>query len=241
MRRPQARGGGRGSFRVLLLLPLLLVPLLLLPSAALIVPVAGALSPVALFPGSTGAAGASGRYHDGPPARVTGGFGEDSCAACHFEWEENTGTGELRLIGLPDELIPGARVPLTVELVHAGMARAGFQMAIRWADSGAQAGELRPDPDDAHRVARLEAREIQFVHHRVDGTALVVPDTARWRVEWVVPAPPPGATPLGLTLNLSTVAADGDESQMGDHVYTVERSGLVLRRGDAGHSPAGRQ
>jgi len=166
-------------------------------------------------------------FHDGPPARVTGGFSEDSCAACHREWEANEGPGGLRLIGLPDEIIPGSRIPLTVELVHGGMARSGFQMAVRWAESGEQAGVLVPAPSEADRVAQVESRMIHFVQHKALGTDVVAPDTARWNVEWVVPSASPERPISSWTIHIAAVAADGDESQMGDYPYTLERSGSV--------------
>ena len=52
----------------------------------------------------------------------------------------------------PRRLRPGERYTLTVTLTRAGMKRAGFQLAARFKDSGAQAGTLAPGPGDAERV-----------------------------------------------------------------------------------------
>lgn len=46
---------------------------------------------------------------------------------------------------------------------------------------------------------------------------LVAPHSGRWTVRWTAPD-----SGRDLVVNVSAVAADGDDSQLGDHVYTLE-------------------
>ena len=55
-------------------------------------------------------------FRDGPPARVTGGFGEDSCLACHSGKALNEAGGRLTLSGFPEMYVPGARYELELRL-----------------------------------------------------------------------------------------------------------------------------
>jgi hypothetical protein len=173
---------------------------------------ASAALALALFPASTLLAL---HFRDGPPARVTGGFGEDSCAACHAGAAPNDAAGKLALEGLPDRLEPGATYPLEVTLSYPGMAVGGFQLAFRNGDRS-QAGRIAIPAAEESRVAILEERGVQFAQHKLaaepaDG------DTLRWALTWTAPDAP-GA----VTAHVSAVAGDGDESQAGDYVFTLE-------------------
>ncbi len=155
-------------------------------------------------------------FPDGAPARVTGGFGEDSCLACHWEGQENDGVGRLVLSGVPETWEPGAGYTLEVELRRPGMAVAGFQLASRFTADTAQAGTFRIPGSEEGRIAVLTERSVEFVQHTEAGSALGGEEPARWTIHWV--APDTGGV---VSFHLSSVAGDGDRSQMGDFVYTT--------------------
>jgi hypothetical protein len=73
------------------------------------------------------------------------------------------------------------------------MKRAGFQLATRFKDTGAQAGTLAPGPGEGERV------------------------TAQPTIEWI--APDGRGRPV--IVHVSANAADGSESADGDFVYTA--------------------
>jgi hypothetical protein len=158
-------------------------------------------------------------YMDGPPPGFSGGFGEQSCHACHFAEDPNQPPGTLLLSGIPGRYTPGESYPLTVTLARPGMALGGFQLTSRFEESGSQAGELLLEDGDAERIAVTTDGEVQYAHHRRAGAALVAPDTARWTVLWQAP-PAAGAVRFDAAAN----AADGDDSIYGDHVYTAAKS-----------------
>ena len=154
-------------------------------------------------------------FRDGPPARVTGGFGEDSCVACHFGNAPNDGVGKLTLDGLPERYEPGATYALEVALTRPGMKAAGFQLAVRNADDKSQAGHLAVADEECLRI--LEERGVQFVQHRLAEAPAAGADTVRWKLSWTAPE-----TSRRVTTHVAAVAGDGDESQAGDFVYTLE-------------------
>lgn len=156
-------------------------------------------------------------FRDGPPARVTGGFGEDSCLACHFGNELNESRGQLMLGGLPGIYEPGATYELELALARPGMAVAGFQLAIRHDPDGTQAGALAVPEAEQSRTGLLAERGQQFAQHRLAHSSPGPDGTLRWKLTWI--APETGGRVL---LHAAAVAGDGDESQTGDYVYTLE-------------------
>lgn len=178
----------------------------------------GAVELVATAPASS--AGLNGHpvfaFEDGPPPRVTGGFGEDSCVACHWD-DENDGVGELVLSGLPEAFEPGATYRVQLTLTRTDMPVAGFQMAIRHAADASQAGSFAVPDGEGDRVAVVTDQEVEFVQHRLEGTRLDTPGEARWTVDWQAPE-----SDGAVLVHVSALAADGDRSQLGDFVYTLE-------------------
>jgi hypothetical protein len=156
-------------------------------------------------------------FPDAPPAQTTGGFGEDSCYACHFGGERNDAEGELVLRGWPERFEPGARYQLELSLERPGMAAAGFQLAVRTIDDAEQAGEIEILDEVAERVAIATAGDVLFVHQTQAGAAPDDSARTRWTVTWIAPA---RAEPI--VVHVAAVAGDGDASQIGDHVYTLE-------------------
>ena len=127
-------------------------------------------------------------FRDGPPARVTGGFGEDSCLACHSGKALNEAGGRLTLSGFPEMYVPGAMYELELEMSRPPkLASAGFQLAIRFAGDKTQAGTIRLAADDEPRMGLLDERGIQFAHHRLAEVTPPDADSVRWKLSWNAP------------------------------------------------------
>lgn len=161
---------------------------------------------------------ASHAYAEGAPPGFSGGFEEQSCHACHFEAEPNTGPGRVTIDGAPATFEAGARYTLTITLTRAGMKRAGFQLAARFKDTGAQAGTLGPGADDTDRVSVETSSGIQYAGQTAAGSSPAADGEARWTVEWT--APDRGGTVI---FHVAANAANGNESADGDFVYTAAR------------------
>jgi hypothetical protein len=154
---------------------------------------------------------------DGPIPGFSGGFGESSCAACHFDGELDEAPGKLVLSGVPDRYEPGAAYPLTLTLTRPGMVVGGFQLTTRFEAGGGQAGSVAAAHDDG-RIAVTTDRGIGYAHHLRAGTSLASPDTARWTLVWT--APLASAAPGVVLVHVAANAGDGDDSQLGDRIYT---------------------
>jgi hypothetical protein len=156
-------------------------------------------------------------FRDGPPARVSGGFGEDDCSVCHVSDALNEPAGRLTLTGLPEQVIAGRAYALTLQLSRPGLITAGFQLAIRVADESAQAGRLEAAGPNPRRVVVFESRGIQFAQHTAPEIPPGVEGVVRWPLTWTAPA-----EPGRIAVHAAAVAGDGDESELGDYVYTLE-------------------
>ncbi len=162
-------------------------------------------------------------YADRPPAAHTGGFGEPTCHACHFDQPLDDPAGTLALEGVPSDYTSEESYRLTLLLTRAEMARGGFQLAARFADgerAGQQAGTLRALDE---RVQVTEEGGILYAHQTRMGTSLDAADTGRWTLEWTPPEKGSGAVVFHLVAN----AANGDDSEFGDFIYTHSTRALT--------------
>lgn len=149
-------------------------------------------------------------YRDGPPPGFSGGFGEDTCFACHFSGEVNDGVGMVTMEGVPATYEPGRAYPLVVRLTRVEMNVGGFQLAVRMADGGEQAGEVRPAGPG---VTVVTDRDVQYAYQTLEGST-AADGVAEWSLEWIAPAGP-GPVRFDLAAN----AANGDDTAEGDAVY----------------------
>jgi hypothetical protein len=179
-------------------------------------PVAGRLAALSLAASLALAATFEGRAtREAPPPGHTGGFGEPTCQDCHFQAEVNQGSGTVELLGLPDAYVSDATYDVTVVLTQAGLAAGGFQTTARFQE-GSQAGELVAPPAEHGRAGVTAEGDIRYAHHLYGGTYAGDGDTMRWQLQWIAPG-------CGLTVvfHVAANAADGDDSPLGDFVYTT--------------------
>ena len=154
-------------------------------------------------------------YADGAAPGFTGGFGEQSCDACHFEGALNTKPGQLTLTGIPERYVGGQAYPLTITLTRPDMKMAGFQLSARMENGGSQAGTLAPGTGEDTRI-KIEKGAVQYVNQRLEGTALSEPGTAKWTVVWAAPK-----DTGNVVFHAAGNAANKDDATRGDYVYTV--------------------
>lgn len=157
------------------------------------------------------------RYLDGAPPGFTGGFGESSCHACHFSEQQNDGAGEIRLTGLPDVYLSGGQYPVTLTLKRADLVLAGFQVAVRYEETGEPAGELVAGAEEAKRVGGATASGVRYLYQTELGARTDTPGTIAWTFIWTAPE-----GKERVVFNVAANAADGDGTADGDFVYTLE-------------------
>nr|MBO2490526.1 hypothetical protein [Rhodothermus marinus] len=167
-------------------------------------------------------AGWLGRYVDHPPLAHTGGFGEPTCQRCHFEYPLNEPGGRLTIQGLPDTCRTDTSYTLQLTLQHPEMLRAGFELAVRFADSGRQAGRLQPLDD---RVWLDTLRGVWYAFHSPAGTELTASGKAVWTLRWIPPD-----TIGRVVLHAVANAANDDASEFGDRIYQESADCLLHPR-----------
>ena len=154
-------------------------------------------------------------YRDGPPLGFSGGFGEDHCQACHNSEKLNANPGSVTL-SVPERYSPGKAYSVTVTLKRPGMKIGGFVLTARFENDSAQAGTLSPGDDQQGRVKIANDRGVQYAYHSRPGTELTSPDLVRWTVQWTAPT-----GTRSVLFNAAANAANGDDTQSGDFVYTA--------------------
>lgn len=163
-------------------------------------------------------------HRTGPPPAHTGGFGEPTCHACHWDNEPGGGGGRIDIRGFPEIWAAGATYPIDVVLHQRALGRGGFQLTVRHADGpreGRDAGTVLV----REGVASLISSEagVTYAQHIEAGTVPLWTDSTLWRVAWI--APREGDV---IVLNIAVNAANDDDSPFGDFVHSATASSRRL-------------
>ncbi|MEX2572937.1 MAG: choice-of-anchor V domain-containing protein [Balneolaceae bacterium] len=152
---------------------------------------------------------------DGP---YTGGYGEQTCHTCHFDYDLNKKAGSLEVEGLGETYSPGEQIRISVTVQREHLGKAGFQLTARFAD-GSQAGHF---DTPGERLAFTPATDdnIDYLQHSEAGTEPVSGNLARWTFKWTAPDTGAGS----IIFNIAANAANGDQSEFGDWIYVKEIS-----------------
>jgi len=157
-------------------------------------------------------------YSSGPLPQLTGGFNEQTCVRCHSSFSLNEGRlrgGDLHLAGVPKAFSAGETYLISVIMAHPGQSRWGFELSVRHASTGVQAGQIVP-ADDMTQVK--EAGGIQYVEHTSAGTRKGVADgPVEFRFKWIAPDPKDGSVFFNAVGN----AANSSGDPAGDYIYTA--------------------
>lgn len=149
-------------------------------------------------------------YPEHLPGGFTGGFGEETCHTCHFDYPMNPRDGSLAIKGLPEQYMPNRKYAIVVSVSRKNLGQAGFQLSSRFEDGG-QAGSLKPDSD---RIAFTKAsNDIEYLQHSLSGSKVNNQPFAEWNITWI--APDSGK----VIINIAANAANGDASAFGDYIY----------------------
>ena len=149
----------------------------------------------------------------GPLPAHTGGFGEPTCHACHFDYPLNEPGGvAIHLDSLPEVFEPQHEYRLRLRVQHAELKRGGFQLSARFED-GSPAGSFVIPDTALLRVQR--GKSVEYLSHTMKGTDELVGDTATWNFRWTAPA-----NNRRVVFNVAVNVADKDASQFGDRIFT---------------------
>jgi hypothetical protein len=147
----------------------------------------------------------------------TGGFGEQTCHSCHFDYDLNWNEGKLIVEGIPGKLSRGETYQIKVIVRREKLGKAGFQLTARF-KNGVQAGSFLIS--DNQRVIRTEKvpDSLQYIQHSVNGTEPQSKRESYWVIQWIAPE----VITDSVVVNISANAANGDQSEFGDWIYNRE-------------------
>ena len=161
---------------------------------------------------AAGVTAARASFRARPPLAHTGGFGEPTCAECHFDGPSRSPEALSLGWNTPEDFRPGGVYRLEVAIQDTTARVGGFQLAVRVATgphAGTQAGTLCA-VDARVAVVTDTITGVQYASHAGAAPA----DSLRWQVEWRAPAEEVGAVVFHLAAN----SANDDDSPLGDAI-----------------------
>ena len=150
----------------------------------------------------------------------TGGFGEETCRSCHFDYDLNMDGGSLVLDGVPESYEIDKDYEITVTLQAEQLEVGGFQMTTRFED-GSQAGDFSWDGEHLMFTPSI-SDEVKYLQHTADGTEPSSEGEIQWTFTWTSPEVNDGE----VILNIAANSGNYDDSSFGDWIYAKE---LTLR------------
>lgn len=156
-------------------------------------------------------------FSSGPPAGVTGSFGEPNCTDCHDGNVINAPGGSFSISGVPANYTPGGpAIPITVTISKTGQGRWGFELAVRARANGAQAGILA---GVGGTTLIQQFSGVQYISHNSSSTQSGAAQ-GTWSFNWTPPATNVGEVAFSAAGN----AANGSGTSSGDFIYVTEVS-----------------
>ncbi len=154
---------------------------------------------------------------------LTGAPGESTCTECHSGTRINGGGGSIA-INLPGgaTYTPGVKQHIRVKVSDPSQRRWGFELTAR--ANRSQAGDITSTDANTQvecangRLAPCSSPSaVQFITHTLAGTRLGTTSSATFEFDWT----PPSADVGTITLYAAGNAANGNNQDTGDHIYTT--------------------
>lgn len=156
-------------------------------------------------------------YPEELPGAFTGGFGEDTCHSCHFDYPLNPKEGSLSLNEFPKQYKPNKKYTFAIELTREQLGQGGFQLSSRFED-GTQAGTFEAGSERLSYTETKKNINVQYLQHSLKGSKVNNQTSIRWEVTWNAPDSGAGKA----IFNISANAGNGDASAFGDYIYVRE-------------------
>jgi Reeler domain len=159
----------------------------------------------------------------GPAPSNTNAPGENNCTACHVDFPVNSGSGSVKLSGIPRIYFPGQHIPVTVTTSQKDGVVYGFQLTA--VDSlGRAAGTWTlNDMIQTQMVEGFVGQDLrQYVEHTFAGIVPIAFGSKSWTVTWNAPSQPIGLVRFHAAGN----AANGNGETDGDFIYTTAKTSI---------------
>ena len=159
----------------------------------------------------------------GPSPSHTNAPGEDNCTECHLDFPVNSGTGSVKIKGMPRIYYPNQQIPITITTSQDDAVVYGFQLTAV-DDQGRAAGTWTlNDPIQTQIVAGFVGPNLrQYVEHTFAGIVPAEFGSKTWTVTWTAPPQPIGKVSFHAAGN----AANGNGETSGDFIYTTFKTSV---------------
>ena len=159
----------------------------------------------------------------GPAPSYTNAPGENNCTACHVDFPVNSGTGSVKISGVPRLFYPGQHIPVTVTTSQEDGVVYGFQLsAVDGAGRPAGTWTLT-DTTQTQIVQGFVGPFLrQYVEHTFAGIVPTAFGSKSWTVTWNAPAQLVG----NVRFHAAGNAANGNGETDGDFIYITSRTSI---------------
>lgn len=157
-------------------------------------------------------------YPEKLPGTFTGGFGEETCHSCHFDYPLNPGEGSLEVKGIPDSYAADNIYTFVISLHRKELGRAGFQISSRFED-GRQAGSFYIGADSSNLMFTDVNTKVQYLQHSEEGSKTRSQSEHKWTIRWHAPE----TNGESILFNVAANAGNGDASEFGDFIFAMEK------------------
>jgi fibronectin type 3 domain-containing protein len=154
----------------------------------------------------------AGAYYNHPDAR-TGAPGEDTCQACHDTYGLNTGTGYVRITGIPDQYEPGRSYIATVMVYQYGETRLAFELTIVSSTSEQATGSITCI-ETTETMLSGAGKYLKTTRSGYDGA---VNGTKTWQFQWNSPS----KAEAPITFYAVGMGSNCDNDEDDDWIYTT--------------------
>lgn len=145
---------------------------------------------------------------------------ENNCTACHSEFNLDSGSGSIRVFGVPANYTPGQMVPIAVQVKDGNALIVGFELTSIWdsgPNAGKRAGTLIVTDAIQTRLIQNQDQTRDYMEQTVDGTTPTAAHEKTWTFMWQAPATREGRISFYATGNGGNL----DHHPTGDYVYST--------------------
>ena len=139
-----------------------------------------------------------------------------NCTSCHDKHLVDTGTGSVRINGLPAVYQPGQTYNFTVTTAQSGRIRFGFQLTAL-DQLGKRAGTLASVDSNTKLLFEIGVGGRQYIEHTEAGTMAAVVGSRTWQLKWTAPATDIGIVRFHVAGNATNNSGVQDDD---DWIYT---------------------
>lgn len=159
----------------------------------------------------------------GPSPSFTNAPGEDNCTACHVDFPVNSGTGGVKIAGVPRIYMPGQQFNITVTTSQEDGVNYGFQLTAVDSEGRAAGTWTLQDAIQTQIVEGFVGPNLrQYVEHTFAGIVPTEFGSKTWSVIWTAPPQPIGKVSFHAAGN----AANGNGETSGDYIYTTAKTSV---------------